>query len=340
VKILLLQLKRIGDLILTTPAINGLRETFPDCEITLVATSECAGLLPAIANVDRVFTTRRKWRDLGAFWSVILGKFDYCVDFTRNDRSALLAFLSGAQRRVVSYRVREQSKIRARAYTDFVGVRVRDMHTVDYNLALVESLGVGETSAMPHLELPETTFEKTEALLREWNITKPYLIFHPGSARLEKLWDAERWAQVIDSFGQNDGFDLVLTSGSSREEQAHVAAIKSNTRQKVIDLSAKTDLLTLAALVRQARLLVSVDSAPVHLAAATGTPQVVLFGPTNPFHWRPRGSPAVVLHGKSPVPVTQFSPLQPRLAMSEISTQAVIGAMDSLLSVHAAAQIS
>lgn len=339
-KILLLQLKRIGDLILTTPAIDALRGTFPDCEITLVATIECGGLLPAIANVDRVLVTRRQWRDVGAFWSVMHGKFDYCVDFTRNDRSAFLAFLSGAQRRVVSYRVREQSKTRARAYTDFVGVRVRDMHTVDYNLALVESLGAGGSAATPHIELAKSDSDKAGALLRESNITKPYLIFHPGSARAEKLWNAERWAQVIDSFGHNDAFEVVLTSGSSRDEQAHVAAIKNNTRQKVIDLSGKTDLLTLAALVRQARLLVTVDSAPVHLAAATGTPQVILFGPTNPFHWRPRGSLAVILHGKSPMPVTQFSPVQPRVAMSEISTEAVIGAMDSLLSVHAAAQIS
>jgi len=99
-------------------------------------------------------------------------------------------------------------------------------------------------------------------------------------------------------------------------------------------------LLTLAALIEQARLLVTVDSAPVHLAAATHTPQVILFGPTNPFHWRPRESPALILHGKSPEPVTGFLPLQPRLPMSQISTEAVISAIDSLLSQHAAARTS
>ena len=163
---------------------------------------------------------------------------------------------------------------------------------------------------------------------------------HPGSAREEKLWDPARWAEVIEYFGRNNGIDLVLTSGPSHDEQAHIAAIKSKTQQQIIDLSAKTDLLTLAALIGQARLLVTVDSAPVHLAAATRTPQVILFGPTNPFHWRPRESPAAVLHGESAAPVTAFSPVRPRLAMSQISTEAVIGAMDSLLSIHAAAQIS
>lgn len=99
-------------------------------------------------------------------------------------------------------------------------------------------------------------------------------------------------------------------------------------------------MLTLAALVDQAQLLVTVDSAPVHFAAASHTPQVILFGPTNPFHWRPTDSPALILHGKSGVPVTEFAPVRPRFPMSEISTDAVISAMDSLLSQHAAARTS
>jgi predicted lipopolysaccharide heptosyltransferase III len=340
VKILLLQLKRIGDLILTTPALAALRASFPEAQLTLVVSTECAELLPAISNVDRILITRRNLRDLSLFFSIAARRFDYCVDFTRNDRSASVSLLSGARRRVVSYRVREQSKTRARAYTDFVSVRMRDMHTIDYNLALLKPLGARDASTVPNLDVPQMAYEKAGALRRNWRVTGPYVILHPGSARQEKLWDPGRWAEVIECFGRNNGIDLVLTSGPSHDEQAHIAAIRKKTQRQIVDLSGKTDLLTLAALIGQARLLVTVDSAPVHLAAATRTPQVILFGPTNPFHWRPRESPAVVLHGKSAAPVTEFSPMRPRLLMSEISTDAVIGAMDSLLSLHAAAQIS
>jgi heptosyltransferase III len=337
-KIILLQLKRIGDLILTTPAIAALRDRFPEAEVTIVVSSECADLLPAISGVDRILMARRNLSDLGAFLAVAGNKFDYCIDFTRNDRSAFLAFLSGARKRIVSYRVRDQSKNRARVYTDFVNVRMRDLHTIDYNLCLLRPLGIGGVSASLHLQLPRSAHEKADALRRNWNISKPYIVLHPGSARREKLWEAGRWARVIERFGRDNDLDLILTSGASKHEQAHVAAIKNET--KIIDLSGKTDLLTLAALIGEARLLVTVDSAPMHLAAAAHTPQVILFGPTNPFHWRPRESPALILQGKTPEPVTEFSPVQPRLPMSQISTEAVISAMDFLLSQHAAARTS
>jgi predicted lipopolysaccharide heptosyltransferase III len=340
VKILLLQLKRLGDLILTTPAIAALRKKYPDAHITLAVSKECVELLPAISNVDCILIARRNLQDLAMVSSVAGKRFDYCIDFTRNDRSAFLTLLSAARKRVTSYRVREQSRTRARLYTELVGVRVRDMHTIDYNLALLQPLAVRAGSSAPQLDLPRTAREKADRLLRDWKITQPYVILHPGSARREKLWDTARWAEVIEHFGDNNKSDLVLTSGPSVDEHAHITEIAKRTRQRFVNLSGKTDLLTLAALIGQAQLLVTVDSAPVHFAAASHTPQVILFGPTNPFHWRPTHSPALILHGKSGVPVTEFAPVRPRFLMSEISTAAVFGAMDSLLPRRAAAQFS
>jgi lipopolysaccharide heptosyltransferase III len=214
------------------------------------------------------------------------------------------------------------------------------LHTIDYNLALLEPLGVRAASSAPQLELPRAAGKKAESLRRDWKITRPYVILHPGSARPEKLWDAARWAEVIDHFRQDNEFDFVLTSGPSADEQTHIAAITRRTQRRFIDLSGRTDLLTLAALVGKAQLLVTVDSAPVHFAAASHTPLVILFGPTNPFHWRPRHSPALILHGKSGAPVTEFAQVRPRFPMSEISTEAVISAMDSLLPRRAAAHSS
>jgi ADP-heptose:LPS heptosyltransferase len=336
--VLLLQLKRIGDLILTTPAISAVRAKFPDANISLIVSPGCAEL--QISHVDQklVVNELRTWIAVGR------GNFDCTVDFTRNDRSAFLTWLSRGQTRIASERHDPKSRFRSRAYNKLVPASVRDLHTVDYHLKLLEPLGVAvQPSPAPELKIPQSALSNAASLCANHKVHRPYVVFHPGSARQEKFWQPDRWAEVIEYAGEHYPFDLVLTAGASALEQNHIAEIKTKLRGPapkgfaspdhfgVVDLSGQTDLLTLAALVANARLLVTVDSAPMHFAAATRTPQVALFGPTNPFHWRPRNAPALILQGPSAKPLTQFSPDQPSLPMNQISTRGVIDAMDALL---------
>jgi predicted lipopolysaccharide heptosyltransferase III len=334
-KILLIQLKRIGDLILTTPAVAAVREKFPAAKITLVISVECKALAPAIAGVNKLLVMPRGFAGFRTIAAIARGKFDYCVDFTRNDRSALLVLLSRAKKRIVSFRIKVRSKFRTRFYNEFVEHRMRDMHTIDYHLGLLEPLGISNVSRAVRLELPKSARETADELLSSNNIRRDFIVFHPGSARTEKFWNAQRWAEVINHAADDHDVDLVLTGGSSPLEQTHINDIKSKVRNEVVDLSGKTDLLTLAALIARSRLLITVDSAPMHLASASRTPQVILFGPTNPFHWRPHESPALILQGTSTSPFTEFVPKQPRLPMNQISTEAVIDAMETLLSAPA-----
>jgi predicted lipopolysaccharide heptosyltransferase III len=336
VNILLIQLKRIGDLILTTPAIAALRENFPEATLSLVVSPAVEELLPAIPRVDKVFVVRGKADDAVDWIALAWGKFDYCLDFTRNDRSSFLTLLSRARKRITSDHPNLRTKIRARSYNQFVESPVRFLHTVDYHLALLQPLGIHNASRAIRLDLPDSTVEKAEQLLTAAQAGDEFVILHPGSARPEKFWEADRWAKLIEHCVQERQMKCVLTGGRSPMERAQIATIKSSTRSDVIDLSGKTDLLTLAALVRQARLLITVDSAPMHFAAAWDTPQVVLFGPTNPFHWHPRSESAIVLLGKSEGPVSEFDPKQRAVPMNQISTQTVIDAMESLLSAPAA----
>src|SRR5438132_7292644 len=334
-KILLIQLKRIGDLILTTPAIAALRQKFPDAHLTLVISREGKALAPAITGVNKLLVMPRGLAGFGTAAAIATCKFDYCIDFTRNDRSALLVLLSRAKKRIVSFRIKVRSKFRTRFYNEFVPHRMRDMHTIDYHLALLQPLEISNAARAVQLELPKSARASADELLSKQPVSKPLIVFHPGSARPEKFWDAERWAEVINHAANRHNVDLALTGGASPLEQLHICEIKSKVQAPVIDLSGKTDLLTLAALIAKARLLVTVDSAPMHLATATKTPQVILFGPTNPFHWRPLESPALILQSTSTSPFTEFVPKQPRLPMNQISTQAVIDAMETLLSAPA-----
>jgi heptosyltransferase III len=336
VNILLLQLKRIGDLILTTPAIGALRDKFPHASISLVVSAAVRELLPAITGIDKVLEVRGKTDDALDWIKLSLGKFDYCLDFTRNDRSSFLTFLSGARKRITSDHPLLRTKLRARSYNEFVEAPVGFLHTVDYHLALLKPLGIENPARAIRLRLPEETIATANDLLEAAGIEDDFVCFHPGSARAEKFWNSSRWAEVIDHCASETGMKCVLTGGRSAAEQAQIAAVKAAAKSKPVDLSGKTTLLTLGALVRKARLLVTVDSAPMHFAAAWDTPQIVLFGPTNPFHWHPRSESAIVLLGGIDGPVAEFNPKQRAVAMNQISTKTVIDAMELLLSAPAA----
>jgi heptosyltransferase III len=328
VNILLIQLKRIGDLILTTPAIAALREKFPDAQISLVTSSGCAELLPAISKVNRKLVANK----MGTLLEISRRGFDYCVDFTRNDRSSFLTRLSRANVRTASERRKQRTTFRSRAYNRFVIAPLGQLHTTDYYLKLLEPFHIHDRTPNIELNIPQDSQSKATALQNGHKIGRSFIVFHPGSARAEKFWETKRWSEVIEHARRRYDFDLVLTGGQMAFERNHLAQLTSQLARPIIDLSGKTDLLTLAALVSRARLLVTVDSAPMHFAGAARVPQVALFGPTNPFHWRPRYDSALILQGKSQVPMSQFSPEQAPVPMKQISTRAVIDAMDALLS--------
>lgn len=341
--ILLIQLRRLGDLILTTPAIAAIRQKFPDAKITLVTSRSCSPLLPAIPHTDVRYVMQRNPADVATFMKIARTRFDACVDFTRNNRSALISYLSRAKIRIASARIKRRAPVRQRAYNEFVPGRMRDLHMIDYNLSLLKPLGIDDTCPPVQLIVPAESAAIAKDVRHRAGITEPFVIFHPGSARIEKFWQPDRWADVIHSAMDRWPITSVLTGGASPQEKSHLAEIEAllprptnDTAPRVVDLSGKIDLLTLTALIAQARLLVTVDSAPVHLAAASKTPQIILFGPTNPFHWRPRQDSAVILQGESPTPIHDFVPRQERVPMKLISTEAVIDAMNSLLSMPAA----
>ena len=337
--ILVIQLKRIGDLILTTPAITALREKFPQADISLIASSGSRELLPAIRGLDRTFTAQGKIADAGDWFTVARRRFNYCFDFTRNDRSAFLTLLSAAKKRVTADHPRLREKMRALSYNELVEVPGRQLHTVDYHLALLEPVGICGASQSIRLEIPQTALENADRVMAEAGLVSgEFLLLHPGSARIEKFWEADRWAKIIDVAADYD-LRCMVSGGRSALERAHIAEIRAHCRHPFVDVSGKVDLLTLAALIRKARALTTVDSAPMHLAAATQTPQVVLFGPTNPLHWAPRFSPALVLQGGEPAPLTEFSPKQKPVAMNQISTEQVIDAMKALLSAPSGASV-
>ena len=335
-RILVLQLKRIGDLILTTPALWTLRQHLPKAHIVLAVEAGSREMLPAIDYVDETFVYERRGENFHPWRHLLFRHYDVCLDFTGTDRSALFTVLSKASRRATFEWV-QRSRFRHVFYNQFIASSVRENHTVDHYLHLLRALNVPLTGGEPpiRLHLPEWAPRKAHQLLDEAGVCGPFILVHPGTARPEKYWPAGRWAEVIQWCESHLEMPCVLSGSADGHEQSHLAVIKTAVPALAgRDISGRLDLLTLAALTRSASLVLTVDSAPMHLAGGFGAPQVALFGPTNPFHWRPRHERAVILQSQGPVGPPEFRPQHPGGPMTEISTQAVIDAIVSL-HVHA-----
>ena len=322
-RILVLQLKRMSDLLLTTPALAALRQDNPDAHITLAVDTACRELLPAFGFIDDSFVFSRKAGNR-AFWQkLIFSSFDICLDFTGNDRSAICSILSKSHKRI-TFQSASKSQLRI-FYNEFVVSSARENHTVDHYLHLLDPLKIKPQQTDITLNLPEWPEKKAQQLLEETHVEEPYILVHPGSTRPEKYWLPERWAAVIDFCKTELGLPCVVTGAKETYESEHLAAIKAKT--PFHDLTGRTDLLSLAALARRAHLLLSADSIAMHLGAAFQTRQIALFGKTNPFHWRPRHEKAIVIQAGSPTANPEFTPQARSTPMSEISTQQVIDAI-------------
>lgn len=325
-KILLVQLKRIGDLILTTPAIHCLREAFPQARLTLIADSSCSGLLPGV-DVDECFVHDKNGGNSWIFQKLPAMRPEWCLDFSGTDRAAFFCLLSRAKHRVNFQRFRGKF-LRRFLYTDFVDSSVRDRHTADHYTDLLRPLGITRENVPLDLRLPPDAV--TRSLLAAHGVVSPYAVIHAGTARPEKYWLPERWAAVADALQEKHGLQPVFTGSLATEEKAHLAAIRSAMKNPSVDLSGATELSGLAGVIAGARIFCGVDTAAMHLADAVRTPTVALFGPTNPYQWRPRHTKSVVLRANT---VEPFDVRQKGGAMNQILGEAVSAAADGLLAV-------
>jgi ADP-heptose:LPS heptosyltransferase len=343
-RILALQLKRIGDLVLTTPALAAIK-ALPGANVTLAVDQSTASLLPAIPNIDAaiVFGRGRGW----APWQQVLtGQYDAVYDFTGTDRSALAAAMSRAASRKTFAWVKKK-RFRALAYNDFIESSVRECHTVDHYLDLVTAgltvglagsagleSGNGTTSegALDQRALQDA-LPQPALTLDERDSAQRYAVLHPGTARPEKFWLSHRWAEVGRHLIEPHNLRVVITTGPDEIERAHAAEIQSEIRNPKSEIETPADLRAFASILAQAAIVISVDTAAVHLAAAFQRPQIALFGPTNPFHWRPRHEKAAVISAAQPeAPMADFTPRMRGAPMDRIPVSTVIRAIDTILS--------
>lgn len=300
----------IGDAVMSTPALQRLRESFPSAQIVLLATPLTGELFAASPWVDRFLPYRRReegWRAFGRMAAQLRAeRFDLAILFQNALEAALLAWLAGIPRRI-GY----QAEGRGWLLTTSLRRGPRNRHQIHDYLDLVSaseavfglaSEAAGQETALPNLDVREGARREAESLLRERGVmpgSGPLIALNVGATNSRaKCWPAEYYARLADWLVATYGAIVVLIGGPGERALAETVASRTDQTAHVVLLAGETSLAALLGVLEACALVVSNDTGPAHIAAALGRPVLTLFGPTNEWETAPRGARASLLRAE------------------------------------------
>ena len=274
-RILVAKLRELGDVLLSGPVFYALKRAYPEAEIDGYIYREGAPLLeghPAVHEL--IFAERKKklWNELSLLRDIRRRRYDMVINLTSGDRGAIMALVSGAKVRVGWDSQGEGFLGKDKIYTHLIRNCPHPKHRVEKDLDAVRVLGID-----PPEEDRELFFKVPDEIVIEGE----YVVVHPLSRCAYKCLRPDVWKEVIQTL-ISKGHRVVVT-GASHEKEAIQKILAGNE----INLVGKLSLSTLGGVIARARVLLCVDSMPMHLAAAVKTPLVAVFGPSSEVNWGP-----------------------------------------------------
>ncbi|HHL39516.1 MAG TPA: putative lipopolysaccharide heptosyltransferase III [Deltaproteobacteria bacterium] len=296
--VLVMKFRHIGDVLLTVPTLRALRENFPGARISVLVNAGTEAVLAGNPLIDEVLVYERSVKEKGPVGRLrgelgLLGelrrrRFDMAVDLTGGDRPALLGLLCGARYRLGADPRGGGFAGKRFLYTHLAPYAGAMTHTVLRDLSVVRSFGLSTADLSVSIHPSRADEEAVEGLLKEGGVApdEPFVHVHPTSRWFFKCWTNKGMADIMDRL-QRAGVRAVVTAAPDATELSMVRSIKEQMGTRPVDLSGRLSLRQLAGLSRRAVVFFGVDTAPMHMAAAAGTPVVALFGPSGAFDWGP-----------------------------------------------------
>jgi heptosyltransferase-3 len=281
--ILVIKLRAIGDVVVSTIVTKNLRNAFPQARIrylTEPASHEVVKNNPWL-NGALVYD-RRTMSGPGLIRMVRKEKFDCVIDLFGNPRTALVTRLSGARVRV-GYRFRG----RTYAYNVIAEPRGSQVHNAQFNLDAIEALGIEiQDRNIYFAPSPDDMRAVDRFLGSAQGRDRPLVCLNPGGGWYTKRWGTDRFAALADRLSEECGVRIVIAWGPGEQEDA--AKLQSLMKHPAF-IPPPTTLGELGAMLKRCTMLVTNDSGPMHIAAAVGTPILGIYGPTNPVLQGPYG---------------------------------------------------
>ncbi len=319
-RILIVRLTAIGDVIHGVPVLCALREAFPQAYIGWVAEGRGADVLSGHPALDALIKAPRHWyyslREIGRLrCELARHRFDTTVDLQNLTKSALMAWLSGAPRRIGAA---AEHRRELAGWLNNEAAPSHAPHVIEHYLNLLRPLGVIDPDV--RFDLAETPSDGlfADRLLTEQRLpAEEFVILNPGAGWPSKLWPAERYGelarQLYDSHGAPSLAVIVANSGGAAQ------------------LAPPTTMGQLGAVTRRARLFVGSDTGPLHLAVAVGTPAISLHGPSRAAWCGAYGDGNIAIQSPLEATTAMKRPTADNAAMCAITLEEVRAACERLL---------
>ena len=292
-RLLLIKLRYIGDVVLSTPLLPILHKRFPDASLTFLVNPGTESVLFGNPYLETTMVLPREgWGpQFACYQSLRQARFDGVVDLTDGDRSALLTYWTGAGVRLGFNR---ENRWRGKLYTHVLPSAYGSMHMVDYHAQALAALGISDPVGNPEWYLRPEDHEQGDQLMASFQIGQsPFVLLHPPARYANKAWPLERFAALADWLADH-GAVVALIGHESEMLIGH--RIVNLTRSKPRNVMGQTGLRQLAAVMKRSALFIGNDGGPMHMAAAVGCPVLGLFGPSDPYVWGPRGDKVSVIY--------------------------------------------
>jgi len=311
----------IGDAVMSLPFLRALARAEPAGALAVLARRGPAAVYRAEGSAGEILP---RSTFLAEALSLRRGRFDEAWLLPNSYRAALLARASGARRRI-GY----ATEGRGWLLTDAPPPPPETAHQLrDYD-ALLATRGIRPDPDPPRLPVPAASLARAHEALDAARVPPAFAALAPGSAFAQsKRWPSERFAALADALAERGLPAAVLVGPGEAELGARVA---NRARSRPAVLGADLDPVELAAILSLARVAITNDSGPMHLAGAVGTPVAAIFGPTDPGRTGPSGSPSRVLDRYvfcSPCFKTECP--YGHECMEEIGVEAVVRAVETL----------
>lgn len=296
---LVIKLRHHGDVLLSSPLFTQLKKAVSNARIDALLYEDTLPMLKGHPAIEEFLLYDRNWKKLSPVKKLaqefsLLNKirnqnYDLVINLTEGDRGAIAAWISGSRYRV-GFDPKKSGFFGKRSiYTHIVRDCPHPRHTVERQLDVLRRIGIFPTPEERDLFLhvPEDAQNKIADLLaREELHCGDYVLIHPVSRWRFKCLSIRQIAQLIKELHEKQ-MRVVLSAGPDSQEMTMIEEIIALTDVPVTNLAGKLTLKELAALILFARVLICVDSVPLHIASALKTPVVALFGPTSEVNWGP-----------------------------------------------------